>query len=1311
MYLMKNKKFEFLKIKIFFSKTKMSILALFVVGSGFWVFQDFVSLASSQASITKTTATDFSQGAMSQTVVSGQGDVAKVTTGSFIYQNSVLNNSSLGNYWKMDNDWTDSKGGGSLVRSGSAPAFATGKIGTESGAFNGTNNYASYTLATTSQDQFSMEFWVNPSSLFLDGILMTVDNGAYTLVNGYRDGNIFKMSMRYRQNWDDGTSHGYTPNVDLDCNTWQHVVITINNNNNGFLYIKVYVNGIKKLDFADENYYGSYFKGPYLILGRGYYNNDFFGGKLDELAIYSGLLDEVTIQNNAKGNYEYSSGSWESPSNSNVIDLVWNGGWGDGQNVSSTAFSADVSNLNSNHTIEFQMKVADSISSLASANYVSLGTATINGTFQKTKAEMEALGFGVGNNRYAQVKTIMNSVESTPGPELNSFTLNYMKDSDGPETQPSSLVMEKTAGGNIINKDEWTNNLAPKFFWTVANDNQSGISGYCLYLGSDQNGNPANAKGLLGASGETPQYMEAGITCPFFVSTNSIDFATLSKRGSPWLVSSRNPYYFVVKAIDKQGNVSQETDFAFNFDNTPPLNPAYISLPSDFVSTKEVTMIWPANGIDIANDAHANSDIHPDGILGLQYRIGQGGVWQGDLHSGTQDVDDLLINDGNYTFTEADDFSNLYEGSNFIYFRTVDIAGNISNTNLTGTLKINTEAPSSVQNLNVSPDDSTENSYSFSWQPPTSFVGQSSNIRYCYSINVLPSAATCIFTAPGVAALLSDAYANQPGENILYVVAKDESNNINYEVYSSVEFSYSGSAPGIPLKLDVSDISIKDLAKWRLTPSWDEPTNKGAGVETYKIYRSDSGKSCATDFSSFSEVGSTEGLAFIDSELEQKEYAYCVRACDNANNCGALSTTVARTPNGKYTDSAKLFSGPAVGDISARKATISWTTERNSDSKVSFGEKSNDYLKEDSSKDEQTTEHEITLSNLSPGTEYYFRAKWTDEDGNTGTSEEKSLKTEPAPTVKDVQASNIGLTNAFIKFTTKDANKVKIYYGTSSSFGSVKEMATSSSKATYSLNLQNLNDETKYYYRINTFDSEGHEYDGTTLDFTTLPRPRISDVEVEQIKDSTQPGVHVVWNSNVEISSIISYSPANNKSDKRNDVQVDLISGQHEAVIMNLKPMLTYDIVVSGVDRSGNEAVSDAYSFTTASDTRPPVISNVNIEGINVGSGANRLSQLAVTWDTDEDANSQVEFGEGANTSYAQKTAQDSNFTKNHMVVISGLTPSKVYHLRIISQDMTGNIAQSVDTVNITPKAISSAYELVVGNLLDTFKFLNVIEN
>lgn len=313
--------------------------------------------------------------------------------------------------------------------------------------------------------------------------------------------------------------------------------------------------------------------------------------------------------------------------------------------------------------------------------------------------------------------------------------------------------------------------------------------------------------------------------------------------------------------------------------------------------------------------------------------------------------------------------------------------------------------------------------------------------------------------------------------------------------------------------------------------------------------------------------------------------------------------------------------------------------------------------------------------------------------------------------MKDVVVKNIGIDSALIEFTTVGASAANISYGKSTSFGGIETIATSSLETTYAIQLSDLDDGTKYYFKIDTEDSEADTYAGTILDFETLPRPEVSNVRVQQVANTAQSSIRVTWESNTPISSIITFYPESNPEYARDAVDIELLDGEHEMIVPGLLPETSYILIVKGRDRIGNEAVSDNLRFTTATDTRPPRITDLTVEGTNVPqvntTAQESNSQLVVTWTTDEPATSQVEFGDGTGVSYSQTTQEDRTLTYNHLVIVSGLTPSKVYHLRAISRDSANNESRSIDTVTITPKATDNAFDLVITNLREVFGFLN----
>jgi len=460
-----------------------------------------------------------------------------------------------------------------------------------------------------------------------------------------------------------------------------------------------------------------------------------------------------------------------------------------------------------------------------------------NTAAQLTQAAMQTLSV---TSQKISVKAVMGFGGSDM-PSITSLQIGLTTDTTPPNNTTALSMKKNVAASTTITANDWTNDSSPYLSWSAATDNSggSGLKGYCLFITSgNTNPNlrtsvsdylPDNTANTLDSVHISSADTQCGNGAGFLVSTNSIDFATTKYRGTSisrsWLTSSNTAYYIYIKSVDNAGNIASDPNisFYFRFDNTVPNNPSYLSLPGDWIATKSASLLWSSSGSDGPTDV--NSD-----LAGLQYRIGSSGTWYGDSHSGTQDNTDLLTNDGTYSTQQNPDFTNLAEGSNIIYLRTWDNAGNVSTSYISGALKINTTSPSAPRNLAVSPSNNTTNSYSFTWDDPSAFTGQASNLTFCYTINTVPTSTTCTYTAAGANTLSADAYATQPGTNTLYLAAKDEAGNINYDSYTSVPFTYSGSAPGFPRNVDVSDISIKSTSNWKLAISWDAPSSVGAGV-------------------------------------------------------------------------------------------------------------------------------------------------------------------------------------------------------------------------------------------------------------------------------------------------------------------------------------------------------------------------------------------------------------------------------------------------------------------------------------------------
>jgi|GEM_PF-5196904 len=887
--------------------------------------------------------------------------------------------------------------------------------------------------------------------------------------------------------------------------------------------------------------------------------------------------------------------------------------------------------------------------------------------------------------RFIELRATLTSTDQRSTPTLNDFSITYINDSTAPVTNASAIEAKTASNGSEIIEESWTNDASPYFSWTSGVDDVGGmgLAGYCIYLGQDASANAQQTKGILGASP-----VQTDGACPYAVSGTNLNLDAIDALATP-LATSSQPYHLLVKAFDKAGNLftGSAASFSFKYDNTPPVNPAFMSAPSQFISTKEATITWPTTGAQAAGDADS-------GLAGLQYKIGVNGTWYGADHSGAQDVTDVLENNGTYTTDETHDYPLLQEGNNIVYFRTIDNAGNVSTTNNTAAIKINTTSPTPPQNLTATPSTNTSNSFAFSWQAPSSFVGPANGVTYCYTVNTLPTANTCTFTNPGQLTLPVDAYATQPGDNTLYVVAKDEAGNINYDTYASVEFEANTPAPGIPLNTEIADISTKATQTWKLALSWAAPTDAGAGVSKYSVHRS-------TDGTNFTQVATTSGLSYVDSNLSQQLYYYKIKACDSANNCGAFSEVFSKTPTGRFTTPPLLITSPSV-QVSTKKASFTWATDRVSDSRIQYGTKSGEYFPGEITVSNSTTDHKVELLNLDAGTTYFYKAKWTDEDGNTGASTELSFTTLPAPSIKNVSVINQTLTSATVQFTSVDASKVNIYYGKTEGFGGMKAVNTSRAESTYTVELTGLDDGSTYFYKFATFDSDDNEYDSRRADsFVTPPRPRISDLRFQPVSGEPTSTQKVTWKTNVPASTGISYGKIGAAPKDSLDTK---LSTEHEMTIKSLEDASEYFLQAQSRDGSGNLATSDRQTFQTALDTRPPKISDLQIESLVKGNGSEARGQIVVSWKTDEPATSQVAYAQGSSgTTYTGQTAEDSRLSTEHVVIVSDLAVSSVYHIQPISRDKSFNTAKGEDKSAIIGRASDSVLNIILNTLYKIF--------
>ena len=872
--------------------------------------------------------------------------------------------------------------------------------------------------------------------------------------------------------------------------------------------------------------------------------------------------------------------------------------------------------------------------------------------------------------RYLQVRFTLTSADNIYSGTISDYTINYYKD-ETPPTNPTSLTAYSSATKSAtLTTDNWYNYSSPYFEWPQAETtggatdgaNGSGVAGYYVYFGTD-------ASAIASQSGT-------------LITNNSYTASG---------ISSGETYYLRIQTVDDAGNIFSDIwqPFIYKFDNEPPTNPTTITVnPPGYTNVNNYTFNW----IGATDSASL--------IKEYCYKTGESGA--------------------NETCTQEASASGSFgyqTGVNTFYLRAKDYAGNFASSYAAATYYYSSVAPGAVQNLRVTyPENSSSNTineFAFAWDPPELYYGQQSGLRYYYSVNALPTANNVIGPL-SVNYVPRDAYATQKGVNRFYVVTKDEAGNIDYNVYSSVEFTADTQAPGIPRNLDISDVSIKETKSWRLALSWDIPEATGSGVANYKIYRYDSNATgsatlnitCQNNFSDFNFIASTTQTSYVDTNLTQTKKYYCVRACDSTNECSAVSDTVNMYPDGRWRTAPILVASPSA-TVKTKTALITWSTNRTASSFVKYGKSSGNYGDETGNSD-QVAYHQVNLIGLEPGTTYYYKALWTDEDGNTGYSDELTFTTNPAPYVSNVKFTNININSVFVTFTIKNAIKSTLEYGTTVNYGSTQSISTSTSESTYTVELTNLLEGTLYHLRIAGEDEEGNTYYSDDYTFETLPIPKITDLKIQQVIGLPTATLRLLWQTNALTSSVVTYYPTSLPQASKDYINL-VLKNKHDVLIKDLSDNTEYTLIIKGKDSIGNEVEPKIQKLKTVADIRPPEILNLETESTVIGVGDDAKAQIVVSWDTDEPATTQVEYNIGTGTTYGQSTTEDSSLTTNHQVSITGLRPGQIYHLRAVSKDKAGNVGYSYDTVIVTPKATKDALTIVVENLSKTFGFLKKV--
>ena len=599
-------------------------------------------------------------------------------------------------------------------------------------------------------------------------------------------------------------------------------------------------------------------------------------------------------------------------------------------------------------------------------------------------------------------------------------------------------------------------------------------------------------------------------------------------------------------------------------------------------------------------------------------------------------------------------------------------------------------APSPPTNLTVDPETNTTNSFTVEWDPP---IDEGVTIAgYYWSVNNIPNSENVSYTTNEY--IRNYRLATQQGLNTFYVLAVDDSGNLDYENYASITFEVRTQAPAPPRNINIIDSSDRDAKRYSITLTWEAPEGVDASETiTYNIWQS-------TDGTNFTNTAQTQSTSYLDTGLDNtKTYYYKLTASDSAGATSEFTDVVSEIPEGRYTTPPAITEGPAV-DPGAYKAVITWKTERDTDAHVEFGTTSD--LGNEQGIADMSSEHSITLEGLEEKTKYFYQVKSIDIDENENTSAVTTFTTEAAPYVAEVSIDDVRLYTATINWKTNKKTTTSLEYGTSAGYGTILTDTSGSMTTVHTTKIEGLKDSTTYHFKLSGADADGVVLRSDDYVFTTLTFPEIINVTSE---NKAEGQTEIRWQSNVPTTSEVEYYNKNIPAKTQGNTA--LVSN-HAILLFGLEDATEYKYKVRGRDQFGYEAVSVENEFRTLEDTTPPVISKIESESNTTGSGEESKVRIIISWQTNEPADSQLEYGAGLTSAeFTAATDVNPELVRDHLMVISDLDPAKTYHFRIISKDKADNTTRSDSYSVLTTRRRESFLQLVIANLEKTFSWIS----
>ena len=416
------------------------------------------------------------------------------------------------------------------------------------------------------------------------------------------------------------------------------------------------------------------------------------------------------------------------------------------------------------------------------------------------------------------------------------------------------------------------------------------------------------------------------------------------------------------------------------------------------------------------------------------------------------------------------------------------------------------------------------------------------------------------------------------------------------------------------------------------------------------------------------------------------QYYFLVESTDASGNIGQSSDS---------TFAFTTLPGPAITNVRTievqnNQAKVAWNTNIPADSTVIYSvnpDLSNPQVV--SSLTPFVTSHLVTISNLTPGVQYYYFVKSVDGQNNIATNKntvngvdqffslQATIDTIP-PVITEVATSSIQSTSATVTWITDKPSTAQVAYGTTTSLGSFTASSTTYDSQ-HIVMLNELSQSTKYYFRVVSIDQSGNiasssqDVSANPYSFTTITP---NSLGVASPTNITTTGATINWTSLAPSDSKVYYVatstyPGIDKLLYKNSIGTPAATTSHSVILSGLAPGTQYYFLTESIDAAGTtvQNVNASSTFTTAYAPAPSIS--------NVATSSIQLTGATISWNTDNPSTSQIAYG--TTTSLGSFTATTTTYDSGHIVTLNSLFPGTTYYFSVISVDQAGNMASSSD--------------------------------